>query len=243
LVVTVKWSESYEAGPDAYRAWLIDPDNVPQPANLPAGFWEGGESIGLAGWDEGFLLATADYGSPRSLQIWFSQDGQEWEEIAATTSIENAAYIWNMQRHRDTFFVVGEGAETTCQAGGDGSNFCQQLVGLWSPPDGADWERVFTTSGEPVGAYELGSGPLGLVAISAEFYGERPPPRPIYLSAGDSWERAGNLALLHPDAEWWWASQPAVGTDTIVIPGSAFDPRSSVNDEQPFLIIGRLVDG
>jgi hypothetical protein len=243
LLITVAWSEGYGAGPDAHQAWLIGPDNVPQPASLPVGFWEGDDTIGLAGSDEGFVLATTSHGSPRSLQIWFSQDGQEWREIAATTSIENAAYIWNLQRHQDTFFVVGEGAETNCRANEDGGNFCQQLIGLWSSPDGADWERVFTASGEPVGAYELGSGPLGLVAISAEVYGERPPPRPIYLSDGDSWERAGNLALMHPDAEWWWASRPAVGTDTILIPGSAYSPVSSVDDnEQPFLIVGRLVD-
>jgi hypothetical protein len=241
LVVTVGWSEGYAAGPDAHQAWLIGPDNVPSQANLPIDLWENDESIGLVGSDEGFVLGTAEYGSPHSMQIWFSQDGYDWAEVAAKTSIEDAAYVWNLQRHQDTFFVVGEGAETNCINASDGGDVCGQVVGMWSSPDGADWKRVFTTSGEPVGAYELGSGPLGLVALSG-FNSDRPLPRPIYLSDGDYWNRAGNLALMHPDAQWWWASMPAVGADTIVIPGSAFDPSSIENEDTPFLIVGRLLD-
>jgi hypothetical protein len=241
LIITVGWSEGYAAGPDAYQAWLIGPDNEPRLANLPIGFWESDGSIGLVGSDEGFVLGTAQSGSPQSMQIWFSQNGYDWEEIAATTSIENASYIWNLQRHQDNFYVVGEGAEANCSHINDG--FCQQIGGLWSSADGTDWARVVTASGEPVRAYDFGSGPLGLVAMAADFYGNQPLPRPIYLSRdGSSWERAGNLALVHADAEWWWASLPAVGADTIVIPGVASDPSSSVNTDMPFLIVGRLIN-
>ena len=244
LVVTVGWSEGYEAGPDAYQAWLIGPDNVPKQANLPIDFWQSEESIGLVGSDEGFLLATVQAGSPRSMKVWFSPDGYEWSEMAATTSIENAAYVWNLQRHNDRYFVVGEGAESNCSTTEDGNNVCQQLVGLWSSPDGADWERVFTASGEAVGAYEIGSGPLGLAAMAVDFYSDTQLPRPLYLSPdGSTWERAGNLAFMHPDAEWWWVSLPAVGTDTIVVPGSAFLPSLDTDDDIPFLIVGRVVDG
>lgn len=241
LVVTVGWNEGYEAGPDAHQAWLIGPDNVPRQTNLPIGFWDSNESIGLVGSDEGFVLGTAQNGSPRSMRIWFSSDGYEWDEIAATTSIENAVYVWHLQRHSNRYFVVGEGAETNCATIDDDGSFCEQLVGLWSSPDGADWERVFTASGEPVGAYEIGSGPMGLVAMA---YSDRPLPRPLYLSPdGSTWERAGNLALLYPDAEWWWASVPAVGNDTILFPGSAFRATGGgVEEDTSFLVVGRLVD-
>ena len=159
LVTTVQWSEGYEPGPEAHHAWLIEPGEPPRETSLPPGLTETDDTIGLVGSDEGFLVATAQFGSPRTMTIWFSPNGEDWTELAATTTIENAAYVWNLQRHHDKLFVVGEGAETNCGTTDDGGSFCQQLVGLWSSPDGADWERVFTTSGEntdtPMGAPAL----------------------------------------------------------------------------------------
>ncbi len=235
LVVTFEWSEDSMGSPEFRQAWLIGPDNVPRRTTLPAApFSADADIMGLEGSDEGFLLGTIQ-GWPPSLRIWLSPDGYDWDEVAATTVIEETGYIWNLQRHKGRYFAVGEGTHTDCSTGP-----CEQL---WSSPDGGEWERVVTTSGEPVGAYDLGSGPLGLMAIAVDFYSDRPPPRPLYLSPdGTTWERAGNLALWHPDAEWWWASPPAVGTDTILVPGSAFRPNTGFDEDTPFLIVGRLLD-
>ena len=240
LVVTFEWSEDHEGGPGLRQAWLIGPDGVPQETSLPAAFSEQADTIALEGSDEGFLLGAIQ-SWPRSIQIWFSPDGYNWDEVAAATGIEIATYIWNLQSHNNRYFVIGE--DYNCLTAGGDSSVCEHPIGLWSSPDGADWERVLTTSGEPVGAYELGSGPLGLVAmaVAADFYSDTPLPRPLYLSPdGTTWERAGNLALWHPDAEWWWASLPAVGTDTILFPGSAY--KANTGEDTPFLIVGRLID-
>jgi hypothetical protein len=178
---------------------------------------------------------------PNDMTIWHSGQGSEWTEVAVTTSIEDAAFVWNLQRHRNRYFVVGEGAESSCN-----DEFCDQLVGMWSSPDGSAWDRVLTQSGNPVAAYEIGSGPLGLVAVAAEQYiSDTSPsgPRPLYFSPDAvQWQAAGSLAFLHPDVVWWYTQQPAVGDDAIVIPGSAYDGTAGEDSDQPFLIVGRLLE-
>lgn len=241
MVLTGTWHDEGH-GWESIDAWLIGPDLVPLRIQLPTDIdWEE-NTIGLVGSDEGFVLATTPYDTPRSMEVWHSPEGQSWTQIAATTAIEDATYVWDFQGHRNSYFVVGEGAETRCSSIGDGVSNCQQLVSLWSSPDGVAWDQVLTRSGEPLAAHEVGSGPLGLVAVAAEFYENR-VPRPIYLSAdGTEWDRAGNLALLHPDVNWWWARQPAIGEDTVVIPGSAYYESAGDEGDVPFLIVGRLVD-
>jgi hypothetical protein len=176
------------------------------------------------------------------MSVWHSPNGHDWALIAETASIEDAAYVWNFQHHFTEYFVVGEGAETSCSTSGDDGVACQNLAGLWSSPDGVAWDRVLTTAGEPLSAYEIGSGPLGLAAVAVDYYGNE-LPRPIYLSPdGRTWDRAGNLALLHPNVTWWWANQPAVGESSIVIPGAAYNETAGVDGDTPFVIVGRLVD-
>ena len=129
------------------------------------------------------------------------------------------------------------------EAPGENGVNCERLVGLWSSPDGADWDRVLTRSGEPVSAFEVGSGPLGLVALAVDFYNETQLPRPLFLSQdGIAWERVANLGLFHPDAQWWWGGRPAVGDETMLIPGSAYNESAGVDSDTPFLIVGRLLE-
>ena len=223
MVFATEWNEQGD-GPVSRHAWRIGADRVARSVSLPTDIAWNDANIGIAGSEEGFVLAVTHYGAPGTLQVWFTADGDSWREIASTTTIANAAFLWNLQRHEDRYFVVGEAAETTCSADGDGVN-CERLVGLWSSPDGADWDRVLTMSGEPVSAFEVGSGPLGLVALAVNFYNESQLPRPLFLSQ-----------------DGWCGGRPAVGDKTMLIPGSAYNEFSGVDSETPFLIVGRLLE-
>lgn len=229
-------------GSEASDAWLIGADGVPQKTSLPPYLDTSGERLELVGSEEGFVLATSQYGTPTSMSVWHSTDGRNWSSVAETVAIEDVAHVWNLQHHFTEYFVVGDRGETSCSGTEDDGVICQNLVGLWSSPDGVAWDRVLTTSGEPVASYEIGSGSLGLVAVATDYDGNQ-LPRPIYLSPdGSSWERAGDLALLDPYVTWWWVSQPAVGERTIVIPGAAFDETAGVDSDVPFVIVGRFID-
>ncbi len=245
LVVTQDWSETGTDEPNS-QAWLMGASNALVPVDLPldlpfeSGWYD--QSIGIAGDAGGFLLATAGYDA-QQMSIWHSPDGRTWTELAARTTLDNAAYVWNLQQHRDKYFVVGEGIETVCSDLADGSNVCTNLLSLWSSPDGQDWARVFTSSGEAVSSYEIGSGPLGLVAVGADSpWSDSQNPRPIYLSSdGEEWERAGAMNLSDPDGHWWWAQRPAVGEAVVLIPGSSYDESSGFEADAPFLIVGKLL--
>jgi hypothetical protein len=240
FAVTGSWSE--DRGPDAQQAWVIGMDNIPRPAALPPTPAAEYDILELVGSEDGFVLSTVEYGTAETLAVWHSTDGMSWTAIGGSTSIDDAAFVWNLQQHRGRYFIVGEGAEVVCSPSAEGE-ICEQPVGLWTSPDGGAWHRVVTVSGERVASYEIGSGPLGLVAVAMEVW-DTNLPRALYLSPdGDAWHRAGNLALLHPDVSWWYVQQPVVGDDVIVIPGAAYEEFSGVDSDTPFLIVGRLLDG
>jgi hypothetical protein len=242
MVLTQYWSGSGNELLDM-QAWMLGNDGALELVALLPERSPEEETLGLVGYDEGFLLASARFGSARQMVVWSSTDGQTWTELGATTTLDEATYVWNLQRHRDKFFVVGEGAETACSTTESGGDECTRRVGMWSSPDGTNWARVFTSSGESVSSYEIGSGTLGLVAVGTESWDQAQIPRPIYLSGdGAEWERAGALNLFYPGNYWWWIQRPAVGTDTVLLPGSAFDQSSEFDSDAPFLIVGRLVD-
>jgi hypothetical protein len=241
LAFTGSWTEEAH-GLVASNAWLVGPDRVPRQTTLPPEISWSEETMGLVGSEEGFVLATSQYGTPTSPTIWHSSDGKVWSLIARRTSIDDALYVWGFQHHLTEYFVVGEGAETRCTTTEEQGQICQQLFGLWSSPDGAAWDQVLTDAGEPLAAHEVASGPLGMAAVAMEYY-ENKLPRPIYLSAdGQRWDRAGNLGLVNPDVSWWWVNTPAVGTDTIIIPGATYDDSSGTDGDVPFVIVGRLLE-
>ena len=129
-----------------------------------------------------------------------------------------------------------------CSSQGEERN-CTNVVGLWSSTDGIEWERVRTETGEPMAARAFGSGPLGLVAFGQELV-DVTYPRSVFTSRdGESWTNAGGLTLLDTRANWWWSSIPAVGEDTVIAAGSAYRGTAGIDTAEPFLIIGRLIDG
>ena len=43
-------------------------------------------------------------------------------------------------------------------------------------------------------------------------------------------------------ASWWWITSPAIGTDTIIIVGETYVDSDTEPTQEPFMIIGRLID-
>jgi hypothetical protein len=237
LVVGGTWGE--ESGPSVENAWIMGPDLVLDPVDLPPlGEWTE-VNVGLAADDNGFILSVTDFFDSRDLSIWHTTDGSDWRLIAESAGIEDASYLWNLQQHRSQYFVVGEGMEMRCTADGGGGEICESAIGLWTSPDGVAWDRVLTQAGAPVAAYEIGSGELGLVAFGQPLYGTQ-VPRPVYFSAdGQAWQQPGGLALLYPNVDWWWINQPAVSANTVIATGNAY--REGENAEHAFVLVGRLV--
>ncbi len=240
LVIAGWWSDE---GIILNEAMIIEPDLTVRTADLPPnGSW-GDSNIELAGSDAGFLLGSTSYFATNGdLKVWHSGDGQDWVLVTESSSLDDVQYVWNLQEHRSRYFVVGDTAELRCSSQAEERN-CVSLMGLWSSPDGAAWDRVITESGEPVSAYEIGSGPLGLVAFGQEMI-DTSYPREVYLSIdGITWSALGGLSLLAPDAEWWWIDTPAVGTDTVIAVGSFYRFTGGADSDTSFMITGRLVDG
>ncbi len=236
VAITGSWSEN---GEQIVQAHAIGTDFIPKTVALPAEIAIDEVSVELAGSDEGFILATSSYGSDVSLSVWHSVDGSDWTLLTQSEPLEDAQYAWNLQRHRSQYFVVGDGSEMRCVTTSQGEN-CVSLAQLWSSPDGAAWSRVRTDGGEPVSTYDVGSGPLGLVAVSQRMF-DGTFPRSVYTSVdGASWELTSDFALLHPSATWWWMNTPAVSEDTIVMVGAAVWDTGELRD-QPFVIIGRVI--
>ncbi|MDJ0664035.1 MAG: hypothetical protein QNJ75_05710 [Acidimicrobiia bacterium] len=211
---------------------------------LPEGFSTPFEnSFELAGSEAGFVVAVGDYyGTVDDLALWTSSDGTDWRLLAQTSSLDNAQYIWNLQQHRSQYFVVGDTLEMHCSPRGEEGN-CTNVVGLWSSTDGVDWERVRTETGEPMATRAFGSGPLGLIAFGQELM-DTAYPRSVFMSRdGEAWTTAGGLTLLDTAAEWWWSSIPAIGEDTVITAGHSYRTNIGIDTAEPFLIIGRLLDG
>ncbi len=240
LLTTVQWSEA-DSDPPESDAWLLDGDGALRRVELPAGTDE--HATSLVGTEEGFLLASARFASPENLTVWRSLDGFTWTQLGDASGLEGAQTVWVFQQHRGRLFAAGERAGMNHCHTPAADPDCRHVLATWSSLDGQQWEPVLTSTGEPVSAFEIGSGSLGLVGAAVDWSGQL-FPRSLYLSGdGETWEAVGSLLLVHPDADWWWTGRPAVGDDTIVIPGSSFDPTAGENDEIPFLIVGRLVDG
>ncbi|MEA2000697.1 MAG: hypothetical protein U9N84_02230 [Actinomycetota bacterium] len=240
LVFTETWDHE---GPGERQAWLVGTDLTPRRASTPDDALTDYGPLGLVGSDEGFVVTTSTGNRGDNISVWHSGDGTVWSQIAESASIDDARYVWNLQRHRSTYFVVGEGLETTCSTTLDSGEICQQSVGLWTSPDGVAWDRVVTKTGEPLAAYEVASGPMGLVAVGQESF-DTTLPRSLYFSLDAvTWEHSTDLSLLHPDATWWWVNNPAVGSDTIIIAGASFNEQTSGFDsDEPFVIVGRVID-
>jgi hypothetical protein len=225
------------------EAAIMGTDLIPHTVALPPEDSWAETNIQLAGSDEGFVLGISSwFQSNPGLSIWYTADGLDWTIPADSAALGDAQFVWNLQRHRSQYFVVGESTELRCTTSAAGEN-CVSLIQLWSSPDGVAWDRVITETGEPVSTYEIGSGPLGLVAFSQELE-DSTFPRLVYFSTdATSWASAGDLTLLNPDAEWWYIDTPAVGIDTVVAVGSSFNATNSQDqNDEPFLIIGRLLD-
>jgi hypothetical protein len=240
MVISGWWQED---GFLLNQAAILGTDLIPQAVALPPEESWAETNIQIAGSDEGFVLGTSSwFPSDPGLSIWYTADGLEWTVLAETGALEDAQFVWNLQQHRSRYFVVGEGTEMRCTASAAGEN-CVSLIQLWSSPDGVAWDRVITETGEPVSTYEIGSGPLGLIAFSQEL-ADSTFPRSVYFSTdATTWTSAGDLTLLNPDAEWWYVDAPAVGIDTVLAVGSSFNATNSQDqNDEPFLIIGRLLD-
>ena len=238
MAITGWWQED---GLLLNEALLIGPDLVPHVVELPPEDSWAETNIQLAGSDRGFVLGTTSYYEPHAgLSIWHSSDGFDWTLLADTEPLGDAQFVWNLQEHRSQYFVVGEGSEMRCTTSTAGEN-CAAAIQLWSSPDGVAWDRVITKSGEPVSTYEIGSGPLGLVAFSQELTDSTLPRSVFFSTDGAEWTTEGDLALLNPVSEWWYIDTPAVGTDTVIAVGYSFDPLgSSQQEQQTFLIVGRM---
>lgn len=241
LVLTETWGFQ---GPGDRQAWLVTSDNLPRLVTLPDDALTDYGPLGLAGSDEGFVIATSIGDRGDNVSVWHSNDGTGWTQIAESASIDNAQYVWNLQQHRSKYFVVGEGLETTCTTTTASGEVCQQLVGLWTSPDGVAWDRVMTQTGEQLATYEVASGPLGLAAVGQGNFDDAMLPRSLYFSQdAETWEQSTSLSLLHPNATWWWVNNPAIGNDTIIFPGASYSgPVDGVDSDVPFLIIGRVID-
>jgi hypothetical protein len=221
--------------PVSRSAWLVDDGHRLEPTSLPVGY--SGGILGLTATEEGFALAAPVASS--GIVIWYSTDGSHWEHLVESARLDDLQSLWNLEQHRSRYFVVGQGIESRCVSDDGSATYCDQVIRLWSSPDGTTWDQVLTSGGESVATSRVASGPFGLVAIGEDFYGGPPLPRPVYVSVdGVSWERPGNLTLFAPDASWW-TSTPAVGTSTVVIPGDMYDDRAGI--ATGFLIVGHLL--
>ncbi len=230
-------------GPQARQAWLVGTDLTLRQATMPDEALTLSGDLGLVGSDDGFIVATSTGDNGGHISVWHSANGEHWTQIAESAAIDDAQYIWNLQQHRGRYFVVGQGLETTCWTTLESGEICQQAVAMWTSPDGVAWDRLVTKSGVPLATYEIADGPLGLAAVGQENF-EANLPRSLYFSQdGQTWEYSAGLSLLHPDATWWWVNNPAIGTDTIIIPGSSYNESpGGIDGDVPFLIVGRVID-
>ena len=221
------------------EASVIGPDLIPRPAALPpVDTWDN-VGIELAGSESGFVLATTDYTTSSEMTVWHSADGTQWTLLADSQKLEDAQYLRQVQNHRSQYFVVGDAAEMVCSNLSDGRD-CILLSNLWRSPDGTAWEKVLTDTGHAVSTYAIGSGPLGIVAFGQQTF-DGTYPRAVYLSTdGINWTSRGGPTILDPDSSWWWIDTPVVSGDTVLAMGSSYNESDS--REQPFMIIGRLVE-
>lgn len=238
LAVIARWTD--DGFPDESRAVLIGSDLIPVPASMPTEYDWFNHNLGLAGNEDGFLLAMEDSFQSSSLTVWHTTDGDSWSVVSESSSIDDAMTLFNMQGHQSQYFVVGQTLERRCFKAADGET-CSLPLGLWASPDGDEWARLITRGGEPVAAYTIGAGELGLVAAGNPFQ-DMSTPSIVYVSTdGASWEQLGDLSLYLPAAHWWNISNVAVGVDTIVISGSSYAEDGREPSENHFLIVGRVV--
>jgi len=148
------------------------------------------------------------------------------------------------------YLVSDNGTHVQCLTSSSASD-CPYLTTLWTAGNGTPWRELAGGSGYWVTA-DIGVGPLGLVAATSE---PEPSnrPRPVLVSVdGVSWEEVAGIALLDTSEEArTWVSPPIVGSDNIVLIGSAARTKSvphletdglAVDNRHLFMIVGRLVD-
>ena len=239
LALVGRWSEEHFTV--ASRAILIGPDLAPIEVSMPADYDWSNHNLGLAGNEDGFLLAMEDSFEPAALTVWHSTDANTWRVVSESAPIDDAISVFGMQGRRSQYFVVGQTMERRCTRTADGEQ-CALPLGMWTSPDGEAWDRLIARNGTPVSANAIGAGELGLVAVGRSG-GGLVTPSIIYLSTdGRSWEQLGDLSLYMPDAEWWDLNSVAVGDNTIVVTGSSYSPAAVEPTQSGFLVVGRLVD-
>lgn len=235
LAILRYWSET-EGLIAEPQAWLVGPDRTLQTAPPPPHPPSAEYPVSVSGTDDGYILAVIDPEAAVTA-MWHSEDGMSWSLLNDAVDFGDAQLFWGLQSHFGRYYLAGEAPE--CEGNG-AENECRYAVSLWSSSDGAAWDRVTTSAGQPLGAQEIGSGPLGLVAIGQP-YSDDNQPRSLYLSAdGTTWEQTAGFTVFDPTADWWWTSRPSVGTDTILIPGSSF--QETTGADRSFLLVGRIVD-
>lgn len=247
LLHVSEWSDDGIAATDA--VYMIDSElNLTGAAEPPATADSPYAYVQFAPSDRGFIAIVTDMGTG-SISVWVTDTGQEWTLLTEKLVLDNVDLIWSLQGHSGQYFVVGEGAELRCTDTSLGDE-CGFWLTVWDSPDGTDWHELRTTDGRLVTTSQIASGPLGLAA-----FGARSPAgsaSAVYISAdGDEWEEVEHLALINTAGASWWGSAPAVGTDTIVLVGTIYRQRPTLDpdtyevaedSEQTFMIVGRLVD-
>lgn len=241
LVVTSRWTT--DDTPPTFELWKLSANDTMSPVLDP---WtdESPWPIGFAPLGDGYIVATTAEPPSAEVTFLYTDDGTSWTQLADTTSIPDAAYVWHLAKHGEKLLLFGQLDETRCTNDGRGQD-CDEVSGLWTSVDGYSWEPAGAGPEGPIGSFTVGSGPLGLIAVG------QPPfdadlPQPIYLSTdGTDWVRAPGFSLYEPETSWSWGNIPAVSDDTIIVPRVSFyegGPASSIQNEHHWLIIGKLID-
>jgi hypothetical protein len=148
---------------------------VPRPARTPVRFGGFAGGCAASGWStgsdpiyaaaDGFFALTARHPADWGItpicepQVWFSTDGDVWEEIGGPSPFGVSSTVATMAYHDGTFAAIGAtGTEAT---GGAES-------ALWASTDGATWQRIELDL--PL-VTAIGAGELGWVVIGFERLG------------------------------------------------------------------------
>ncbi len=234
---------SLDEEPPELSLWRLGADNSLTQGTPP---WsdEDGWPIGVASLNGEYVMAVVSDPTSDEFRPHRSEDGLTWDPLTESVKLEEAVYLWRMDRHGDGLLVFGELREQRCTDAGAGSS-CAPVQAIWQSDDGIEWKLVESLASRPIVSPLVGSGELGLVALGLENF-DSPTPQPIYLSKdGEDWVRPENLTLFDPAASWSWGNIPAVSDDTIIIHRTSegdLGPDASGDPQKYWLIIGKLLE-